>query len=172
MATDREEQQRRELEQIRRDFAEIGQRVGSMFEPAQQDRGRTPNGNGRSAPPAPTAPATAEVQPEATSRQRPTWAVTAAIALGCLLIGSGLTLLASGPAANEAGPPRTSIVIREVPSRTPPKVVVPDACLRTTQLGDQTVNWLIENRERTRRLTEILRAYTRASQACREEASP
>ena len=37
-----EEQQRRELEEIRRSFTEIGVRMGSLFEPAQQNGKETP----------------------------------------------------------------------------------------------------------------------------------
>ena len=39
MATDRDEQQRQqqELEEIRRSFAEMGARMGSLFEPAEPD---------------------------------------------------------------------------------------------------------------------------------------
>ena len=39
MATDRDEQQRQqqELEEIRRSFAEMGARMGSLFEPAERD---------------------------------------------------------------------------------------------------------------------------------------
>jgi hypothetical protein len=49
--------------------------------------------------------------------------------------------------------------------------VVPPACLETARRADQTIHLLVTN-VRTRRLAEALKAYTLASQACREEASP
>ena len=61
MATDRDEQQReqqrqaQELEEIRRSFAEMGARMGSLFEPAEADE---PEPAQQAALPAPSPPAT------------------------------------------------------------------------------------------------------------------
>src|SRR5512132_2326809 len=72
MATDRDERlrQQRELEEIRRSFAEMGARMGSMFEPAEPDeaeRSRKPL-----RPPAATsqAPATAPPPPATVIKTR------------------------------------------------------------------------------------------------------
>ncbi|HEV3400120.1 MAG TPA: hypothetical protein VG693_12610 [Actinomycetes bacterium] len=47
MATDRDEQQRqqRELEEIRRSFAEMGARMGSLFDPAEGDEAERAHGH-------------------------------------------------------------------------------------------------------------------------------
>ena len=68
------------------------------------------------------------------------------------------------PPVTTAAAPRTSTAPR-------PRAVVPPACLETARRADQTIHLLVTN-VRTRRLAEALKAYTIASQACREEASP
>jgi len=77
MATDRDEQQRQqqELEEIRRSFAEMGARMGSLFEPAEADESE-----GAPAPVLPPAPAV---------ERRPRWQLVGAAGL-LLPPGSGL----------------------------------------------------------------------------------
>ena len=48
---------------------------------------------------------------------------------------------------------------------------VPRSCLATARRGDEVIALLNRN-VRNRRLAEALKAYTLASQACRQEASP
>ena len=74
MATDRDEQQRQqqELEEIRRSFAEMGARMGSMFEPADLDQ---PQRTRPAISPPPAAPAPAGHQ------GRPRWWWAAALIL-------------------------------------------------------------------------------------------
>ena len=52
MATDDQQRQHRELEEIRRGFVEMGARMGSLFEPAELDEQEQP----AAAPPAPHLP--------------------------------------------------------------------------------------------------------------------
>lgn len=162
-----EERQRRELEEIRRKFTEVGARLGSAFEPASPDGDDQP----RALPP-PAAPLD---QPT-----RPRWQWLAAVAL-IFVLGTGLGYLLprSGagdqpaptppPSASTPAAPRTSTPPRVVVP--PPRVVVPRSCLETARRGDETVHLLMTN-VRDRRLAEALEAYTAASQACRKEASP
>ena len=172
MATNPEERQRRELEEIRRKFTEVGARLGSAFEPASPDGDDQP----RALPP-PAAPLD---QPT-----RPRWQWLAAVAL-IFVLGTGLGYLLprSGagdqlaptqpaptppPSASTPAAPRSSTPPRVVVP--PPRVVVPQSCLETARRGDETVHLLMTN-VRDRRLAEALEAYTAASQACRKEASP
>jgi hypothetical protein len=159
-----EEQQRRELEEIRRKFHEVGARLGSAFEPTTPT---IPAGQAkpRALPPAPPPDRSA----------RPGWQWLAAVAL-IFVLGTGLGYLlprsgagvqpapaAPQPSATTPAAPRTST--------PPPRVVVPRACLETARRADEVIALLNRN-IRTRRLAEALKAYTLASQACREEASP
>ena len=59
MATDRDEQQRQqqELEEIRRSFAEMGARMGSLFEPTDVDDQLQPSARPALPAPPPAAPA-------------------------------------------------------------------------------------------------------------------
>ena len=74
MATDRDEQQRQqqELEEIRRSFAEMGARMGSLFEPMDTESPERPG--------SPALP-----PPPAVERERPRWQLVAAAALLVLL---------------------------------------------------------------------------------------
>ena len=160
-ASDR--RQRRELEEIRRKFHEVGARLGSAFEPAAPAEQEQPRALLPPAPP-PDRPA------------RPGWQWLAAVALiftlgtalGYLLPRSGAGAqpapAAPQPSATTPAAPRTSAAPR-------PRAVVPPACLETARRADETIHLLVTN-VRTRRLAEALKAYTLASQACREEASP
>lgn len=70
------------------------------------------------------------------------------------------------PAPSTAGPP-----LRGQPQQPQPVPSVPQACLETARRGDEMVHLFTIN-DRSRRLAKALKAYTLASQACRQEASP
>jgi hypothetical protein len=172
MATDRDEQlrQQQELEEIRRSFAEMGARMGSMFEPADLDEPE--HGRQRALPPPPAA-APAALQP----RPRRWW-----VAALILLFVAGTAfgyLLPKGDGGSE-GPPSsgaTTPTSQAQAAKPPPatvvktKVSVPDDCLETAELADEVISRLNRN-DRDNRLALALRDYTIASQACRREASP
>ena len=158
-----EERQRRELEEIRRKFHEVGARLGSAFEPASPaDPAEQAQPRALPPPPSPDPPA------------RPRWQWLAAVALIFTLgAGFGYLLPRSGAGAQPA-PPQPSATAPAAPqtSAAPtPKDAVPRVCLETARLADHTIHLLVTN-VRDRRLAESLKAYTLASQACREEASP
>jgi hypothetical protein len=161
-----EERQRRELEEIRRKFQEVGARLGSAFEPASPDDDHRPRALPQPAPPAD--------QPA-----RPRWQWVAAVALIFALgTGFGYALNRSGAGDPPASPPAASAPASQPPATTraagatpQPRVVAPPACLETARLGDQVFALLTSN-VRDRRLANALKAYTIASQACRKEASP
>jgi hypothetical protein len=159
-----EERQRRELEEIRRKFHEVGARLGSAFEPA------SPAGGAEQAQPRALPPPA----PPPDRPARPRWQWLAAVALVFTLgAGFGYLLPRSGAGAQPA-PPQPSATTPAAPltSAAPtPKAAVPRVCLETAQRGDEVIALLNRN-IRTRRLAEALKAYTLASQACREEASP
>jgi hypothetical protein len=173
MATDRDEQvherqrQQQELEEIRRSFAEMGARMGSLFEPGELDEpGAAPPPERKALPAPPPAP------PLLAGRPRWWWAS----ALTLLFLVGGLFgyLLPRGegppppPPATVAAPP-ASPAPPETVIRT--KTTVPDACVETAQLADEVIARLNRN-QRDNRLFLALRDYTIASQACRKEASP
>jgi hypothetical protein len=174
MATDRDEQlheqqrQQQELEEIRRSFAEMGARMGSLFEPAELDQ-PAPRPERQALPAPPTAP------PLLAGRPRWWWAA----ALTLLFLAGGLFgyLLPRGGEGSAAGPPSPSTVAPPVAEPAPPETVirtktsVPEACLDTAELGDEVIARLNRN-QRDNRLFLALRDYTIASQACRKEASP
>ena len=171
MATDRDEQlrQQRELEEIRRSFAEMGARMGSLFEPTEPDDEHQPSP--RSAPPAP--PAAAPAAPP-----RPRWFLAWALVL-LFLAGTGFgwvlfrgdggsdnpppTQAPPTTAAQAAAPPPPSTVIKTVPS-------VPEECVDAAELADEVIARLNRN-QRDNTLALDLRDYSVASQACRREAS-
>jgi hypothetical protein len=158
-----EERQRRELEEIRRKFHEMGARLGSAFEPV------TPTGRDQPLPPA--LPAPPLEQPA-----RPRGRSLAAAAL-ILVLGTGLGYLLPRPGAGaepnppSSQPPVTTLAAPRTTTPPGPSVVAPPACLETARRGDETIHLLTIN-VRDRRLAEALKAYTLASQACRKEASP
>jgi hypothetical protein len=149
------ERQRRELEEIRRSFLEMGTKMGSLFEPVQQ------NGNGSG-----DAPAEAVAAPATTGWRKPivirlTTAAVAAVL--CLLAGVGIgRVLPHGATASASPAP--------VVATTTPAPPAPPDCLRTAQLGDQVIDMLMHN-VRDQRLSLVFKQYTEASQACRKEAS-
>jgi hypothetical protein len=173
MATDASdhEQQRRELEEIRRKFAEVGKRMGSAFEPTSPDTNRerplalAPPTAPPNQPPAPAPP---DELPA-----RPRWQWVAAVALLLVGTGFGYALPRAGP--NDPPPPPPPSTARPPASTQPqqpqPVPSVPQVCLETARMGDQVIAKLMIN-DRDRRLAEALKAYTLASQACRKEASP
>jgi hypothetical protein len=167
MATDRDEQQRQqqELEEIRRSFAEMGARMGSLFEPADTE-----------APERATAPALPP--PPAVERERPRWQLVAAAAL-LVLLGTffGWAIAQAGDDAPSVAAPVTTVTPTTAaePTTTPPETVtvpsVPEQCVETAELADEVISRLNRN-IRDERLFLALRDYTVASQACRREASP
>jgi hypothetical protein len=170
MATDSDEQlrQQRELEEIRRSFAEMGARMGSLFEPADPD---DPAGPRQSAqPPVPTGPLPLGLQ------GRPRWWWAAALAL-LFVAGTAFGWIlpkGSGGDSEAAPPPQTTTATTAAPkptvaTRTVPSV--PEQCLEAAELADEIISALTRN-ERDERLGVHLRDYSVANQACREEASP
>jgi hypothetical protein len=166
MATNPEEppieQQRRELEEIRRKFAEVGERLGSAFEPM-------PPEDHQPRPKALPAPA-----PERPTRPRWQWVAAAVL----LLVGTGIGYALPRAGSNDppAPPPPSTAppASTQPPAPAPgPQTVpsVPEACLETARRGDEALHLFTIN-DRGRRLAEALKAYTLASQACRKEASP
>ena len=174
MATDRDEQlrQQRELEEIRRSFAEMGARMGSMFEPAEPEepeRSRKPL-----LPPAPPVAASSPFGIPA----RPRWWWAAALVLlfvagtafGYILPkGDGGSSSSSGTPTPTSGPPATAPPPRATVIKT--RTSVPETCVETAELADEVISRLNRN-DRDNRLAEMLRDYTINSQACRREASP
>jgi hypothetical protein len=164
MATDASdhEQQRRELEEIRHKFAEVGKRMGSAFEPAAPDTNRER--------PFALAPPTA---PPDEQPARPRWQWAAALAL-IFVLGTGFGFVLPRGDGSSGPPPPPSTARSPVSTQAPqpqPVPSVPEVCLETARMGDQVIAKLMIN-DRDRRLAEALKAYTLASQACRKEASP
>jgi alkanesulfonate monooxygenase SsuD/methylene tetrahydromethanopterin reductase-like flavin-dependent oxidoreductase (luciferase family) len=165
MATDRDEQQRQqqELEEIRRSFAEMGARMGSLFEPAETDE----HHGGTPPPVLPPAPPV--------ERRRPSWQLLAG-AVVLLLVGTafGWALSPGGSdSPTPAAAPTTQVVSTTTAKPLPPRteVSVPEQCVETAELADEVISRLTRN-IRDERLFLALRDYTIASQACRREASP
>jgi hypothetical protein len=171
MATDRDEQQRQqqELEEIRRSFAEMGARMGSLFEPAELDEPEpAPQPQRQALPAPPPAPPL--------FAGRPRWWWAAALTLLFLVGGLFGYLLPRGDGDPPQPTPTTLAAGGPVPTAPPETVVVtkvsvPESCLDTAELGDEVVARLNRN-QRDNRLFLALRDYTIASQACRKEASP
>jgi hypothetical protein len=166
MATDRDEQQRQqqELEEIRRSFAEMGARMGSLFEPTETDE----HHGGGPPPVLPPAPAV--------ERRRPSWRLVAA-AVALLLVGTAFGWAIS-PGGSDSPPsaaatPTTQLVTTTTAKPPPPPTVVsvPEQCVETAELADEVISRL-DRKIRDERLFLALRDYTIASQACRREASP
>jgi hypothetical protein len=167
MATDRDEQQRqqRELEEIRRSFAEMGARMGSLFEPTEHDE---PD---RSLPPG--LPAPPAVAPSA----RPRWWWAGALVL-LFLAGTAFGWILPRSEGRSASPPPTQPsqttapkAAAPEPTASPkPKTSVPESCVDAAELADEVISRLDRN-DRDQRLFLALRDYTVASQACRREAS-
>jgi hypothetical protein len=164
-ASDREQQQQ-ELEEIRRQFAEVGKRIGSAFEPASLDQHREPP----LALAPPTAPPDTQPAPPDEQPAPPRWQWVAAVVL--VLVGTGLGYAL--PRAGSNDPPRPSTArppVSAQPQQPRPVPSVPEVCLETARRGDEVIAKLMVN-DRSRRLVEAVRVYTLASQACRKAASP
>jgi hypothetical protein len=170
MATDRDEQlrQQQELEEIRRSFAEMGARMGSLFDPVDPDEQDPPRQSAHPAPPAGPLPPGLQ--------GRPRWWWAAALAL-LFVAGTAFGwILPKGGGEPEAAapPPQTTTATTEVPKTTVATrtvVSVPEECLEAAELADEIISALTRN-ERDDRLGLNLRDYSVANQACREEASP
>ena len=174
MATDRDEQQRdqqrQELEEIRRSFAEMGARMGSLFEPAGADEPEPAQQAALPAPPATPAPGVFQARP------RWWWAVLLAL-LFVAGTAFGLLLPWGGDGPDEAPPPQATTATTAPQASTTQTtrvrtvVSVPEACVDAAELADEVISRLNRN-DRDNRLALALRDYTIASQACRREASP
>ncbi|HJW62704.1 MAG TPA: hypothetical protein VJ849_04335 [Actinomycetes bacterium] len=174
MATDRDErqrdQQRQELEEIRRSFAEMGARMGSLFEPAEADEPEPARQAALPTPPATPAPGVFQA--------RPGWWWAGLLAL-LFVAGTAFGwLLPRGGDGPEAAPPPQATTATTAPqasttqaTRTRTVVSVPEACVDAAELADEVISRLNRN-DRDNRLALALRDYTIASQACRREASP
>ena len=161
------QRQQRELAEIRRNFAEMGARMGSLFEPADADEPKpAPPSEQRALPAPPPAPPL--------FAGRPRWWWAAALTL-LFLVGGLFGWLLRGEGGSEP-PPTPTTVAAAVPPAPPETVIrtktsVPEACLDTAKLGDEVIARLTRN-QRDNRLFPALKKYTIASQACRREASP
>lgn len=152
------DQQRRELEEIRRKFAEVGKRLGSAFEPVSPEV-RQPDALLKSVPPTPERPT------------RPRWQWAAAVAL-VFVLGTGFGFALPRSAADDSPPPPTTPApattqapqVRTVPT-------VPESCLETARKGDQVIAMLMRAKRDPTLLSKAYREYTVASQACRKEAT-
>ena len=162
MATDASDpaQQRRELDEIRRQFAKVGERMDSALEPASPQEPKRPR--------ALTRPTTA---PPDELPARPRWQWVAAALSFVLGTGLGFALPRSGPSNPPPSPQPTvqstartqALQIQTVPS-------VPEVCLETAHYGDETIAKLTI-KQRDQRLAKAYKAYKLASQACRKQAS-
>jgi hypothetical protein len=162
LATDDQQDQHRELEEIRRGFVELGARMGSLFEPAELDEQEQL----AAAAPAPPPPAPAR------SRR---W-LAAALVLVFVAGGAFGYILPKGQSDPDSPPPLASTLTTRVQVAIPPaspqtRTSVPEACLQTAIKGDEVITRLVAN-IRDNRLNRALKDYTTASQACRKEASP
>ena len=165
MATDRDEQRRQqqELEEIRRSFAEMGARMGSLFEPPDADE------PGRPQLPAPAAPRPRGFQ------GRPRWWWAGALAL-LFVAGTafGWILPKGGEPPEAAAPPQTTTATTVAPSTTVAVrtvVSVPEECVDAAELADEIISKLNRN-QRDNALALALRDWSVANQACPRDASP
>jgi hypothetical protein len=178
MATDRDErqreEQRQELEEIRRGFAEMGARMGSLFEPAEADESEPAQ---QAALPAPSA--TPATPGPGVFQARPRWWWAGLLAL-LFVAGTafGWLLPRGGDGPDPAPPPQATTATTAPQASTTPTtarprtvVSVPEECVDAAELADEVISRLDRN-DRDNRLALALRDYTIASQACRREASP
>jgi hypothetical protein len=174
MATDRDEQlrQQQELEEIRRSFAEMGARMGSMFEPADPDE---PDRSRHALlPPAPPVAASSPFGIPARARW---WRAAALVLLFVAGTAFGYLLKGDGGSGSPSSSGATTPTSRAPAAAPPPpatviktRTSVPDTCVDAAELADQVISRLNRN-DRDNRLALALRDYTIASQACRREAS-
>jgi hypothetical protein len=185
MATDRDEQQRQqqdeqlrqqqELEEIRRSFAEMGARMGSLFEPTEaDDEDEQPILTQRPAPAALPPPRPAP----AGEPSRPRWWAAAVLAL-VFVAGGLIGFIVPRDGSADPAPPEPPVVTATTAPEPQPSATqspetpasVPEACIETAELADEVIARLNRNL-RDNRLATALKGYTLASQACREEAQP
>lgn len=164
MATNPEEadadQQRRELEEIRRKFAEVGKRLGSAFEPVSPEV-RQPDALLKSVPPTPERPT------------RPRWQWTAAVVL-IFVLGIALGFALPRSAADDSPPPPPATTSAPATTQAPQVrtvPTVPESCLETARKGDQLIAMLMRAKRDPTLLSKAYKEYTVASQACRKEAT-
>ncbi|HEV2825043.1 MAG TPA: hypothetical protein VG035_07540, partial [Actinomycetota bacterium] len=124
MATDRDEQQRQqqELEEIRRSFAEMGARMGSLFEPPDTQEPERAQGP-PALPPAPPA-----------ERKRPRWQLVGAAVLLVLLgtvFGWVLAPREDAPPPASAAPTPTTTAEPTITAKPETRTVpsVPEQCV-------------------------------------------
>jgi hypothetical protein len=150
------------LEELRRQFAEVGKRI-SAFEPASPDEHHERS-----------LVLARSLAPPATQPAPPRWLVVAAVAL-IFVLGTGFGYALSRAGSNHPPPPPVPSTarppLRAQPQQPQPLSSVPQACLETTRRGDELV-YLFTVNDGSRRLVQVLKAYTLASQACRQQASP
>ena len=176
MATDRDEQQRdqqrqaQELEEIRRSFAAMGARMGSLFEPAEAEAGEPERPQQAALPPT-QAPGVFEARPR-------WWWAGALVLLFVAGTAFGWILPKGGDDPDPAPPPQAATATTgpratttQTTAQAPPVVSVPESCVEAAELADEVISGLNRN-NRNNRLALALRDYTIASQACRREASP
>jgi hypothetical protein len=164
MASDASDPKRhgRELEEIRRQFTEVGKRMGSAFEPTSpnDDRDRLPA----------LAPLTT---PPVDQPAPPRWPWVAVAAL-IFLLGAGVGWALPHAGSSNPAPSPSSTGQSPVPAQ-PPQIQtiasVPKVCIEMTRKGDETIARLMV-KQHDRRLAEVAKAYKLASQACRNQASP
>ena len=156
------ERKQRELEELRRQFAEVGKRI-SAFEPATPDEQRERS-----------LVLARSIAPPATQLAPPRWRLVAAVAL-IFVLGTGVGYALPRAESNDPlAPPVPSTArspLRAQPQQAQPVPSVPQVCLETTRRGDELV-YLFTIKDRSRRLVQALKTYTLASQACRQAASP
>jgi hypothetical protein len=159
--TSDQEQQQRELEEIRRKFQQVSARLGSAFEPAPPDE---QDKDVRSTRPALPAPEQAKPW-----TRPPSWLVAASVGL-VFLLGTGFGYLLPRANVEDSAARSASTLAPNPPPAT--RNVVPQACLDTAKKGDALFALLTSNVRDQRLLADALKAYSLASQACRKEASP
>jgi hypothetical protein len=144
MATDRDEQlrQQQELEEIRRSFAEMGARMGSMFEPAEPT-----SPSGRPRPAAAGAPGRRPRRRRPAGGGRPRWSCCSSPAPPSA--GSCPRATVARTAAHQGATTATSRA--RWPRLQPPATViktktsVPDTCVDAAELADEVISRLTRN---------------------------
>jgi hypothetical protein len=167
------QRQAQELEEIRRSFAEMGARMGSLFEPAEAGEPERAQQAALPAPATPATPAPGVFQ----ARPRWWWAVllvllfVAGTAFGWLLPRGGDDPEAAPPPQATTATTAAPVTTAQTTVQGPTVVSVPEECVDAAELADEVISRLNRN-DRDNRLALALRDYTIASQACRREASP
>jgi hypothetical protein len=167
MATDRDEQQRQqqELEEIRRSFAEMGARMGSLFEPMETDEPEPARQSTQPAAPASPLPPAFQARPR-------WWWAAALVLLFVAGTAFGWILPKGGDDPEATTQPSTATTVQPPTTVTTARpLTVPESCLDAAQLANEIISKLNRN-DRDNRLALALRDWSVANQACRKEASP